>query len=304
MTAPRWLPRPPGLSDWLQRRLTSSPPEIPVVMWQATLARMAFADHLSDPDRQRLKTVTEQLLAKKPFAGAAGLTLTDEMAVWIAAQAALPVLNLDLSLYDDLSAVIVVPDAVPMRRQLIDESGVVHEWEETLAGEAVDMGGAVMLSWPDLVGDSPASDGSAVNIVIHEFVHKIDMGRGGANGYPPFLAALHAREDFADWPQAFGAAFEDFCQRVDEMEAELAEDPELDADPEHEAYAERYDALAAALPMDPYAASDPAEFFAVASESFFVVPAPLAAAYPEIYRLLARYYRQDPLVTATRATPA
>ena len=280
----RWL-------NWLRQQLDPTPPAIPEAMWQSTLRALPFLDFLPESDKAKLKSLTEQLLAHTPFSGAAGLTLTDEMAVWIAAQAALPVLNLSLSLYDDMSAVIVVPDAVPIRRQMMDDDGVVHEWEEMLAGEAVDMGGAVLLSWPDIAGTQSEDAPLPHNVVIHEFAHKIDMGRGGANGYPPFLAGLHAREDFADWASVFSAAFDDFCDRVDRLDASLG----TDFDPDQDEHATRYELLAGELPMDPYAATDPAEFFAVASEAFFVAPSRLAQAYPEVYRLLTRYYRQNPL---------
>ena len=263
----RWL-------NWLKDRVAGEPPAIPTALWQTTLSRLPFLAYLSEDEQLRLKSLTEQLLHKKPFTGIKSFELSDEMAVPIATQAALLVLNLSLDLYDDLSAVIVVPDAFPIRQRVTDDTGVVHEWDDLLAGEAVDMGGAVLLSWPDIA--PPASDDERPlhNVVIHEFAHKIDMGRGGANGYPPFLAGYHFRADFLDWPQAFGTAYEDFCRRVDELENRLSED----VDPDPLSQAERYAALTASLPMDHYAAIDPAEFFAVASESFFVTPVPLATA--------------------------
>ena len=281
-----------GWLDWLRiwRGETTAPATIPDMLWSDTLTQLPFLGYLTPADKQRLKSTTEQLLHKKPFSGSAGLELSDAMAVLIAAQAALLVLNLSLELYNDLSAVIVTPDAFPIRQHIIDDSGVVHEWEEMLAGEAVDLGGAVLLSWPDIAPADMHQHGDH-NVVIHEFAHKIDMGRGGANGYPPFLAGLHTREEFNDWPQAFGAAYEDFCQRVDRIEDGLP----ADFDPDSPLHADLYDARAADLPLDPYASRDPAEFFAVASEAFFVSPENLAAAYPRIFALLAAYYRQNPL---------
>lgn len=289
----RWLT---SLQGWLRK----PPPSIPLPLWNSTLAQLPFLNYLGESDRQRLKQLTEELLIKKPFSGSAGFELSDAMAVLIATQAALLVLNLRLDLYDDLSAVIVTADAFPISQQLVDDSGVVHEWEETLAGEAVDMGGAVLLSWPDIAPEGPmqpAHGAPAHNIVIHEFAHKIDMGRGGANGYPPFLAGFHARGAFSDWPQIFGAAYEDFCRRVDEMESALAADFDQ-GNTDDAAYAEQAELLAAHLPLDPYACRDPAEFFAVTSEAFFVSPWAIASAYPQVYQLLANYYRQDPLAAS------
>lgn len=280
----RWL-------NWLRQRGAHTPTPVPDDLWHTTLSQLPFLRYLSDQDRLRLKSLTAQLLARKSFAGIRGFELSDEMAVPIAAQAALLVLNLSLDLYDDMSAVIVTPDAVPIRQQVMDDSGVVHEWDEMLAGEAIAMGGAVVLSWPDIAPAAPGHENPPHNVVIHEFAHKIDMQRGDANGYPPFLSSFHARSDFTDWSRVFSVAYEDFCRRVDKLETRLP----VDVDPDDQDHGGHYEALAAHLPMDPFAATDPAEFFAVASESFFVTPSTLAQAYPDVYQLLSRYYRQHPL---------
>ncbi len=292
-----WLER---LKGFLPATLLPAPlrPEratISDALWSATLARLPFLAYLKDGDRQRLKTLCEDLLQKKPLAGVGGFEVDDATAALIAAQACVLVLELDLSLYDDMSAILVHPDAFSVRQQHLDEAGVLHEWDAQLAGEAVDHGGAVVLSWQDLM--MPAEPGMPYNLVIHEFAHKIDMGRGAANGFPPFLDGLHARAELADWPAAFSEAYADFCERVDLLEESLPPD----FDPERDDHAELYEALAAELPLDPYAATDAAEFFAVASEAFFVAPAPLAEDYPQIHRLLAAYYRQDPLAAAGKA---
>ena len=135
----------------------------------------------------RLKKLCESLLDQRTFTGAGGLDLSDDIAVSIAAQASLPVLNLTLDLYRDMAGIIVYPSSFIVPQSAIDEAGVVHEWREPVSGEAVDAGGAVVLSWED------ASDINApgFNVVIHEFAHKIDMSDGVANGCPPFLAGYH-----------------------------------------------------------------------------------------------------------------
>ena len=285
-----WLPDSLLPSSWRPARAT-----IPDGLWAATLRRLPFLDYLNDHDRRRLKSLCEELLQKKPLAGVGDFEVDDATAVLIAAQACVLVLNLDLSLYDDMSAILVHPDAFSVRQQHLDEAGVMHEWDEELAGETVDQGGAVVLSWQDLM--QPTEPGMPYNLVIHEFAHKIDMGRGSANGFPPFIDGLHQRSELANWPDAFSAAYEDFCERVDLLEDSLPSD----FDPEREDHAELYEALAAELPLDPYAARDPAEFFAVASEAFFVAPARLAEDYPEIHRLLVAWFRQDPLAAANSA---
>ena len=280
---------------WLSRlfpALSREPARIPDALWLATLRQLPFLDRLDDDERARLKSLCERLLDRKPLSGAKGFEVSDEVAVLVAAQACILVLNLDLALYDDMSAILVFPDAFGIRQRHIDEAGVVHEWDEELAGEAVEHGGAVVLSWFDV--ELQQEPGATHNIVIHEFAHKIDMGRGAANGCPPFLNGLHEPALLRDWPEVFTTAYEDFCARVDRMEASLPHDYDADR-PEH---ADLYDELVAALPLDPYASRDPAEFFAVASEAFFIAPNPLADGYPAIYRKLAAYYRQDPLASA------
>lgn len=276
------------LHQW-QKSLRAPPTTIPPALWLSVIRRLGFLSRLPEDQLSRLKRVSEQLLDRIPLIGAQRLEITDEMAVLISVQAALPVLNLNLDLYDDLSAIVVYPGAFSVRQQQVDEAGVVHEWQETLAGEAVGQGGAVVLSWDDLAWQQ--ASGGTHNIVIHEFAHKIDMARGEANGFPPFLVGLHDREALSGWAAVFSDAYADFCARVDALENHMPSDLD-DADPVPGA---SHDELLTSLPLDPYATRDAAEFFAVASEAFFTSPAPLDAAYPRVYALLSAYYRQDPL---------
>lgn len=273
--------------QWLHRIFHREIPHIPEALWQAAVAQLPFLQRLAPPDLARLKQLSQTLLGKTTFTGAGGLDLTDQIAVMIAAQACLPVLNLTLELYRDMAGVIVYPAAFIVPHTEMDEAGVVHEWHEPIAGEALDAGGAVVLSWEDAA--APHAPGG--NVVIHEFAHKIDMGDGSANGCPPFLAAFHGNIARADWQVTFRAAYADFCARVAALESCLPHD----FDDGNAAHVDTYEALSAGLPLDPYAAINPAEFFAVASETFFVLPQPLADIYPQVYHLLARYYRQDPL---------
>jgi hypothetical protein len=141
----------------------------------------------------------------------------------------------------------------------------VHQGDEPYAGEAW-LGGPVVLSWADAQGTDYA-DG--VNVVIHEFAHKLDMLNGEANGFPP----LHAGMSRHVWAQAFAAAYEDFCARVDAGEDTL---------------------------IDPYAGESAGEFFAVLSEAFFETPDVVRDEYPEVYAQLAQFYRQDPAQRLSR----
>ena len=270
----------------IKRLFGRAPPQIPDRLWDNTLHRMPFLDRLDDEERIRLRELAARFLAGHAISGANGFIVTDEVALCIAAQACLPVLNLTLALYDDMAGVIVYPSAFIVRHSEIDEAGVVHEWEAPMAGEALDAGGAVVLSWEDAEQDHAWDDGG--NLVIHEFVHKIDMGSGGANGCPPFLAEFHRGIDPQHWTTAFSDAYGDFCARVEALERRLP----ADFDEDDDSHAGHYAELAQSLPMDPYGAENPAEFFAVASEAFFALPGPLSVAYRQVFELLEQYYRQ------------
>ncbi|MFT3955395.1 MAG: zinc-dependent peptidase [Piscinibacter sp.] len=234
---------------------------IPDPLWQLTLARYPFIAGRSEEDRQRLRELSTLFLADKEFAGMQGLAVDDGMAVAIAAQACLPILRLGLAHYDGFKGIVVHPDVVVARREVMDEDGVVHHYDEELSGEAME-GGPVMLSWRD-VADAGDSAAWGYNVVVHEFAHVLDMRDGAADGVP-LLPDRAARER---WLAVLEPEWQDFCERVDAGEDTL---------------------------IDPYGAEAIDEFFAVSSEVFFVDPSALRAGHPELYALLAGYYRQDP----------
>ena len=244
-----------GLLDWFQR---DKPTTIPEDLWQATVAGLPFLANLAADEKAELRALAEGLLAEKEFTTGGGLELTDTMCVSIAAQGCLPILKLGLEAYRGWVGIIVYPDEFVIPRSIQDEFGVVHEYDEPASGEAW-AGGPLIVSWRDA---QMAGDG--YNVVIHEFAHKLDMLNGEADGMP----ALHSGLRRDDWERVLLAAYEDFCQRVDDGEDTW---------------------------IDPYAAEHPAEFFAVLSESFFEMPDIVAGEYPELYELMRRYYRQDPL---------
>jgi hypothetical protein len=227
------------------------------IAWRNTLARLPFLDGLSGDERERLRACTTLFLHEKSIHGAAGLALDPAMRLLIATQACVPILNLDIDYYRGWVEVIVYPGEFVPKSQVIDDAGVVHTEREPHTGEAW-LRGPVILSWADV---APSADG--VNVVIHEFAHKLDMLNGDANGFPP----LHPGMDRAAWSRVFTAAYADFCVRVD-------------ADEE--------------LAIDPYAATSPGEFFAVLSEAFFLIPHAVLAIYPGVYNQLRLFYRQDP----------
>src|SRR4051794_36836957 len=166
---------------WLRRR--RSAPPLPDDLWRATLARYPFLAERPAEELAQLRGLSAEFLAQKQFHGAGGLVISDEIALAIAAQAVLPVLHLGLHWYDDFVGIVVHPEEVVARRSATDETGVVHDWDEVLAGEAM-QGGPVMVNWRD-VAAAGESARTGFNVVIHEFVHKIDLRDGVADGCPP-----------------------------------------------------------------------------------------------------------------------
>lgn len=245
---------------WRQARILSRR-AIPEALWRATLDRYPFLACRSATDLAELRRLATLLLADKEFTGAGGLIVTDDMAVAVAAQACLPVLRLGLHYYDGFVGIVMHPDEVVARRQAVDDAGVVHHYSEVLSGEAME-GGPVMLSWRD-VAEAGASAEIGYNVVIHEFVHVLDMVDGQADGIPP-LPSRSAREQ---WVAVLTSEFERFHQAV-ETDVETF--------------------------LDPYGAEGPEEFFSVAAEAFFVAPHDFRQEHPVLYELLAGYFQQDP----------
>jgi Mlc titration factor MtfA (ptsG expression regulator) len=253
--------------------------EIPADLWKRTLVRYPFLRRHNAADAAELKRLTSLFLDRKEFSAAGGLRLNDAMAVAIAAQAVLPVLRLGLAPYDGFVGIVVHPGQVLARRANPGEDGLVHEYEEVLAGEAME-GGPVMLSWQDVRAAGPMA-AQGYNVVIHEFAHVLDMADGLADGMPVLPAGLPA----AQWRATLQQAYRQFVAEVEAAETAWAA---------HEGPAQAQSG-ALETSLDPYGASAEEEFFAVASEAFFVSPGRLLAAFPALYAMFSRYYRQDPL---------
>lgn len=243
--------------------LTAPPAGIAPELWQALCTDLPLLRHYGTADREALRQLAMTFLRQKRLVGAGGLQVAQDMRLLVAVQACVPVLRLGLRWYDDWSSVILYPEEFLAPHEYLDDDGVVHHETRPLSGEATHHG-PVILSWADTL-DS-VHDWEA-NLVIHEFAHKLDMRNGVANGMPP----LHRDMDRTAWTRAFQHAYDDFCRRVDHG---------LD------------------LPFDDYADQDPAEFFAVASEAFFLTPAQVRATYPAIYHQLGLFYRQWPAGSA------
>ena len=239
------------LTNWRRQRVLRKH-RIEEALWCEATSRLRFI-----PQTPKLRSLALLFLAEKQFSGTHGLEVTDEMRVSIAAQACLPVLELGLDWYAGFSGIVVYPGDFRVRRSETDEDGVGHEWDDELAGEAMP-GGPVVLSW-----DATAND-AGMNVVIHEFAHKLDMLNGAADGLPP----LHAAMDRAAWARAFEEAYQGFCDAVERGKETW---------------------------LDPYAAEHASEFFAVISEAFFEDPAETRRRYPDVYDQLKLFYLQDPL---------
>jgi Mlc titration factor MtfA (ptsG expression regulator) len=260
---------------WLRPRAKAAPRPIAPALWREATAPWLFMRGLGEENDERLRNLCEAFLGGKHFSGTHGLEVTEPMKVEIAAQACILVLELGIAWYEGWSEIIVYPSQFAPERETVDEAGVVHLTNDAMAGEAW-LGGPVILSYEDVAQTADEDLRVAgYNVVIHEFAHKLDMRNGDANGFPP----LHDGMAFKAWKEAFAPAYADFCARVDAA----------DRMPRR-----RGQAALDALPLDPYAAESPAEFFAVASEAFFETPEILAPAYPAVYGQLRLFYRQDP----------
>jgi len=278
------------LKSLLGRFTRANTVAIPDDLWRAAMAALPCAADLTTGEAARLRDLAGQLLAEKEMSTAGGLELTADMQVNIAVQACLPILNLGLEWYRGWSSIVVYPGEFLVPRSVADEDGVVHEYVEPITGEAWE-GGPLLLSWEDAQRSS-TDTGSAYSVVIHEFVHKIDLLDGAADGVPPLSRELHAGLDSRGWIEVLDDTFERFLSELDLIESELPDgvDPDsAEADPYY-----------AHLPFDPYAAHDEAEFFAVTSEAFFVEPEGLQRAFPDWYALLAAFFLQDPVARAKR----
>lgn len=245
--------------------------------WRRLLQRQwPLYRRLPPPLQHRLQALVQVFVAEKPVIGCQGLHVTDDMRVLIAAQACLPVLALHgradhLQPYPELRQVLLYPGPFVVQARHHEPGGVLRTEREVRLGESWQEG-LVVLSWPDVVvGASSGSWGSQVlaaedgahNVVIHEFAHQLDQETGPANGAP----ALRAGQSATTWAQVFGKAFKELRWLADAGEPTV---------------------------LDAYGTTAPEEFFAVASETFFMDPQGLHTQHPALYRQLQQYYGLDP----------
>lgn len=224
--------------------------------------RMPYFRALPADLQLQLKKLIQVFVAEKQFVGCAGLTVTDEMKVTIAAQACLLLLNKPAHYYPKLQQILIYPAAFVVPALQSDAAGVVSESAQTRLGESWQTG-QIVLSWVDTL-HSAAICNDGHNLVIHEFAHQLDQLKGQATGAP----LLRSTEAYQQWSQVLSREFEQLQRQ-----------------------------LAQGLPtlFDAYAATNPAEFFAVISEVFFEQPDLFAAQHPALYQQLRSFYALDPL---------
>lgn len=212
-------------------------------------------------DREELDGHIHVLLSEKHFEGAGGLELTEGMKLIICAHAALLLLHRETDYFPKLVTILIYPGTYAVKMQTRSDRGVLSEVVETRAGESW-TSGTLILAWDDVARDL-AIERATRSVVLHEFAHQLDAGSGVMDGAP----ILSDRELRYQWPDALSDAYDRLSQATRQRERTL---------------------------LRPYAAKNPPEFFAVATEAFFLYPIELQRGEADLYAALCHYFKQDP----------
>jgi Mlc titration factor MtfA (ptsG expression regulator) len=216
---------------------------------------------LSWADKKEIHGHILVFLAEKNFEGCGGLEVTDEIKVTIAAQACILLLHRETDYYPGLYSILVYPSAFIAKGHVEFAPGYYAETEQVHLGESWKRG-ALILSWDHVLANAvDVHDGH--NVVLHEFAHQLDIEDGYANGAPP----LPHRSRYVAWARILEKDYSKLQKDTEEGRFTV---------------------------LDEYGATDPAEFFAVATECFFEKPAQLQKKHPELYEELKLYFQQDP----------
>jgi len=229
--------------------------------WAIIDRRVPLIARMSEADRAELGGIVQILLDEKHFEGCGGLVMTEEIRLTIAAQAAVLLLHRETNYYPTLLSILVYPRAYFSSAPRRNPDGTITEGPQGRLGESW-FRGALVLSWEDVVrGADDEHDGH--NVVLHEFAHQLDGESGGMDGAP----ALARQSCYRDWARVLGQEYAELIQELHAGHSTL---------------------------IDPYGATNPAEFFAVITELFFERPEALYREHPELYDQLAGFYRTDP----------
>jgi Mlc titration factor MtfA (ptsG expression regulator) len=248
--------------SWLKRRrrrkLLKEPfPE----QWRPHLESVRLYTELAPEQCRQLEENLRIIIAEKHWEECGGMQITDEVKVVIAALASILLLGLRHEYYRNVQSILVYPNTFKVPNQQLRAGGIVHEGSSAVLGLA-SLQGPIVLAWDAVSsGNRNAEDGR--NVVIHEFAHKLDMLDRFADGAPP----LGSGQQYRAWARIMTEEYDDLKAQTRKGRRTL---------------------------LDKYGATNPAEFFAVATEHFFEQPRQMRRKHEELYGLLADYYRQDP----------
>ena len=232
---------------------------IPHHIWQSVTKSMLVLSGLDAVQMAQLREMAAWFLDQKSITGAQGLNVTLAMRVTIAAQACLLILKLGVEYFDGWVEVILYRGAFRVNHTQMDSIGVIHNEANVLTGESW-LRGPVILSWDDVERDAYNCK-AGHNVVLHEFAHKLDSLNGAMNGMPP----LHHGMSQKRWSDVFCKAYNKLCLQIETGES---------------------------IYINEYAATSPAEFYAVLSEYFFTAPDILNKYFPDVYEQLTLFYQQ------------
>jgi len=250
---------------WFGRKRPAVDPPFPADWAEVLTRNVPYYRRLPPEQQARLREITLVLLNEKHWEGCRGFTLTDEIRVTIAGHAACLLLGRPDGYFPKLKTILVYPTMFLVEDEVHEPDGTVAEVADEHAGQSWDLG-VVVLAW-DEVERSAEHAGDAYNVVLHEFAHQLDAAATESDG-APILDDPSLQTRWADVMQ----------RHYDKLSRDYERGkPTL---------------------LDPYGLEAPAEFFAVATETFFESPKELLAEHPELYGLLRDYYRQDPALLA------
>jgi len=252
--------------DWLEKRKVNKILEEPFKdEWRDFLdEHMVHWKYLPEEKRIHLEHLTQVFMRIKNWEGCNGLEMTEEIKLLISAQACLLILNLPHTLYRRVESILVYPSTIrpkSQRRSFFSDQQIMPERSDPVIGQA-HMRGPVVLVW-DSVKKSARHPGRGHNVTYHEFAHKLDMLDGRADGTPP----LYSKAEYKEWIEVFSKNYFAMKEKLEKGRKTF---------------------------LNPYGATNEAEFFAVATEYFFDKPCQMQESRPDLYAVLSAFYKQDP----------